>query len=172
MSLTRQRHLSFRSYLKDWATEDWTTEDWPQKIGPQKTLKIPKRTDNTIVKRNRRQKDKQLCTKTTQKTKYRLTETSPKAGNKVRCFERVISSCYTCGTRQGRHVILVSNTVISHVTLYSCNVRQLKIKIKIQLSVLVYYKADLIIISLKTKLFAPWYSWKIAELASNNTRSL
>jgi hypothetical protein len=30
---------------------------------------------------------------------------------------------------------------------------------KIQLNVLVYYKADLIIISLKTNLFSPWYGW-------------
>jgi hypothetical protein len=36
--------------------------------------------------------------------------------------------------------------------------------IKIQLSVLVQYKADLIIISLKINLFSPWYSWTIAEL--------
>ena len=42
----------------------------------------------------------------------------------------------------------------------------------IQLSVLVQYKADLIIISLKIKLFSPWYSWKIAELALNNNHSL
>ena len=44
--------------------------------------------------------------------------------------------------------------------------------IKIQLSVLVYNKADLIIISLKINLFSPWYSWKIAELALNNNHSL
>ena len=44
--------------------------------------------------------------------------------------------------------------------------------IKIQLSVFVYYKADLIVISLKINLFSPWYSWKIAELALNNNRSL
>jgi hypothetical protein len=37
--------------------------------------------------------------------------------------------------------------------------------IKIQLSVLVKYKADLIIISLKINLYSPWYSWKIVELA-------
>jgi hypothetical protein len=37
--------------------------------------------------------------------------------------------------------------------------------IKIQLSVLVWYKATLIIISLKINLFSPWYSWKITELA-------
>jgi hypothetical protein len=36
--------------------------------------------------------------------------------------------------------------------------------IKIQLSVLVEYKADLII-SLKINLFSPWYSWKIDVLA-------
>jgi hypothetical protein len=37
--------------------------------------------------------------------------------------------------------------------------------IKIQLSVLVYCKADLIIIiSVKSNLFSSWYSWKIAEL--------
>ena len=33
--------------------------------------------------------------------------------------------------------------------------------IKIQLSTLVSYKADIIIISLKYKLFSPWYNWKI-----------
>ena len=44
--------------------------------------------------------------------------------------------------------------------------------IKIQLSVLVYYKVNLIIISLKVNLFSPCYSWKIAELALNNNHSL
>ena len=44
--------------------------------------------------------------------------------------------------------------------------------IKIQLSVLVYYKADLIIILLKINLFLPWYSWKITELVFNNYHSL
>jgi len=44
--------------------------------------------------------------------------------------------------------------------------------IKIQLSMLVWYKADLIIISLKINLFSPWYSWKIAELTLNISRSL
>jgi hypothetical protein len=43
---------------------------------------------------------------------------------------------------------------------------------KIQLSVLVYYKVNLIIISLKINLFSPCYSWKIAELALNNNHSL
>ena len=40
--------------------------------------------------------------------------------------------------------------------------------IKIQLSVL----ADLTIISLIINLFSPWYSWKFAELALTNNRSL
>ena len=44
--------------------------------------------------------------------------------------------------------------------------------LKIQLSVLVQNKANLIIISLKINLFSPWYSWKIAELALNNNHSL
>jgi hypothetical protein len=44
--------------------------------------------------------------------------------------------------------------------------------IKIQLSVLVENKADLIIISLKINLFSPWYSWKIADLVLNNNHSL
>jgi hypothetical protein len=44
--------------------------------------------------------------------------------------------------------------------------------IKIQLSVLVQYKADVIIISLKIYLFLPWYSWQIAVLALNNNYSL
>ena len=43
--------------------------------------------------------------------------------------------------------------------------------IKIQLSVLVWNKANLIIISLKINLFSSWYSWKIAELALNNNHS-
>ena len=34
---------------------------------------------------------------------------------------------------------------------------------KIQLSVLVWYRANIIIISLKINLLSPWYSWKIAE---------
>ena len=44
--------------------------------------------------------------------------------------------------------------------------------VKIQLSMLVYHKADLIIISLKINLFSPWYSWKIAELNLNNNHLL
>ena len=44
--------------------------------------------------------------------------------------------------------------------------------IKIQLSLLVWYKANLIIISLKTNLFLLWHSWKILELALNNNHSL
>ena len=44
--------------------------------------------------------------------------------------------------------------------------------IKIQLSALVKYKADIIIISLKINLFSPWYSRKMAKLALNNTHSL
>ena len=43
---------------------------------------------------------------------------------------------------------------------------------KIQLSVFVQNKADLITISLKINLLSPWYSWKIAELALNNNHSL
>ena len=37
---------------------------------------------------------------------------------------------------------------------------------------LVYNKADFIIISMKINLFSPWYSWKIAELSLNNNHSL
>ena len=44
--------------------------------------------------------------------------------------------------------------------------------IKIQLSLFVWYKADIIIIPLKIHLFSPWYSWKIAELALNNNHPL
>jgi hypothetical protein len=33
---------------------------------------------------------------------------------------------------------------------------------------LVYYKVDPIIISLKINLFSPWYSWKIGEMALSN----
>jgi hypothetical protein len=41
--------------------------------------------------------------------------------------------------------------------------------IKIKLSMLVWYKADFIIISLIINLFLPWYSGKIAELALKTT---
>jgi hypothetical protein len=41
--------------------------------------------------------------------------------------------------------------------------------IKIKLGMLVWYKADFIIISLIINLFSPWYSWKIAELALKTT---
>ena len=44
--------------------------------------------------------------------------------------------------------------------------------INIQLSLLVKYKADSIIVSLKINLFSLWYSWQIAELALNNNHSL
>jgi hypothetical protein len=44
--------------------------------------------------------------------------------------------------------------------------------IKIQLSVLVENKTNIIIISLTINLFLPWYSWEIAELAFNNNHSL
>ena len=44
--------------------------------------------------------------------------------------------------------------------------------IKIQLSMLVYYIADLIIILLKINLLSSWYSWKIAEMALCNNHSL
>ena len=44
--------------------------------------------------------------------------------------------------------------------------------IKIQLSMLVYYIADLIIILLKINLLSSWYSWKIAEMALNNNQVL
>ena len=40
------------------------------------------------------------------------------------------------------------------------------------LSMLVQYKADLMIVSLKINLFSPWYSWKIAELVLNNNQPL
>ena len=43
---------------------------------------------------------------------------------------------------------------------------------KIQLSVLVEYKADLIIISLKINLLSSWYRWKVADLALNNNHSI
>ena len=37
---------------------------------------------------------------------------------------------------------------------------------------LVLYKVDLIILSLKFNLFSPWYNWKIAGLALNNNHPL
>ena len=43
---------------------------------------------------------------------------------------------------------------------------------QIQLSELVQYKADVIVIPLQIILFSPWYSRKIAELVLNNNHSL
>ena len=43
--------------------------------------------------------------------------------------------------------------------------------INIQLSVLVQYKMDVIIISLKINLYLTWYRWKIAQLVLNNNHS-
>ena len=54
----------------------------------------------------------------------------------------------------------------------NCYFSELALLKKIQLSMLVWYKVDLIIISLKINLFSPWYSWKIDELALNNNHSL
>jgi hypothetical protein len=44
--------------------------------------------------------------------------------------------------------------------------------IKIQLSMLVENKEELIIISLQINLFSPWYSWNIAELVLSTNNSL
>ena len=44
--------------------------------------------------------------------------------------------------------------------------------IKIQLSMSVWYKAAIIIISSKCNLFSPWYSWTIGHLTINNNRAL
>ena len=44
--------------------------------------------------------------------------------------------------------------------------------IKIQLSVLTWYKEDSIIISLQIYLYSPWYSWNIAELGLNSSHSI
>jgi hypothetical protein len=57
------------------------------------------------------QKDKQLSTKHTYKTKDRVTQTPLKTGGELRCSWRVSSSCSTSDTRR---VNLVKNPVISH----------------------------------------------------------
>ena len=57
------------------------------------------------------QKDKQLSTKHTYKTKERITQTPLKTGGQLRCSGRVGSSC---STRDTRRVNLVTNPVISH----------------------------------------------------------
>ena len=44
--------------------------------------------------------------------------------------------------------------------------------IQIHLSMSIYYKADIIIISFKCSLFSPWYIWNIAHLTLNNNYSL
>ena len=44
--------------------------------------------------------------------------------------------------------------------------------IKILISVLVWYKVDIIIAISNCNLFSSWYSWKIAELAIKNNHSI
>ena len=56
------------------------------------------------------QKDKQLTTKHTPKTKDRVTRTPLKTGGELRCPGRVSNSCSTSGTRR---VNLAKNLVIS-----------------------------------------------------------
>ena len=80
-------------------------------------MKIPKgqsesvnqRTDNTWPK-EKVQKNKQLYTKHTYKTKDRVTRTPLKTGGELRCSARVGSPFSTSGTRR---VNLVTNPVIS-----------------------------------------------------------
>jgi hypothetical protein len=99
----------------------------------------------------------------------------------------------TCTLYEGEEGILSYKILIYTYTLYikypmSCNQNRNNVSewcdlstrgllfqwtntIKNQPLVLVWYKADLIIISLKINLVSPWYSWKIAELALNNNHS-
>ena len=68
---------------------------------------------------------------------------------------------------RNQHNVFACSDMFTHELLF-----QWASAIKIQLSVLVWIEADLIIISLQTNLFSPWYSWKIAELALSYTHSL
>ena len=74
-----------------------------------KSLKIPKalsesvnrrRTDNTMTKKEKVQRDKQRSTKHTHKTKDRVTRTPLKTGGELRWPGRVISSCSTSDIRR------------------------------------------------------------------------
>jgi len=58
-----------------------------------------------------KKKDKQRSTKHTHKTKDRVTRTSLKTGDELRCSGKVRSSCFTSGICR---VNLVTNPVISH----------------------------------------------------------
>jgi hypothetical protein len=58
-----------------------------------------------------KKKDKQWSTKSTHKTKDRVTWTPLKTGGELRCSGRISSSSFTSGTRC---VNLVTNLVISH----------------------------------------------------------
>ena len=51
-----------------------------------------RRTDNTMARRKKVQKDKERSTKYTYKTKDRVTLTPLKTGGKLRCSGRVFSS--------------------------------------------------------------------------------
>ena len=84
-----------------------------------KSLKIPRGNQNSYIEEEQTtqwpeekgQKDKQLSTKHTHKTKDRATRTPLKSWGELRCSGRVGSSSSTSDTRR---VNLVTNSVISH----------------------------------------------------------
>jgi hypothetical protein len=68
-----------------------------------------RRTDNTMAKRKKVQKDNQRSTKHTYKTKDRVTQIPLKTGGELRCSGRVRSSCSTSDSRRvNLHVVTMA----------------------------------------------------------------
>ena len=88
-----------------WPKEGQTTQ-WPKEG---QTTQWPKEGQTTQWPKEKVQKDKQLSTKHTHKTKDRVTRTPLKTGG-TQVLRRVSSSYSTSGTRR---ITLVTNPVIS-----------------------------------------------------------
>ena len=89
-------------------------------MSDKKSLKTPKmqsesanrrRTDNTMARRERKERTNNDLQNTTKKTKDWATQTPLKQRGDLRCSGRINSSCSTSCTR---HVALVINPVISY----------------------------------------------------------
>ncbi len=82
-------------------------------------MKIPKGNHNPYIEEEQTtqrskenvQKDKQLSTKHTYKTKDRVTRAPLKTGDELKCSGRVSSSC---STNDAHRVNLITNPVIRH----------------------------------------------------------
>ena len=90
-------------------------------------------------------------------------------------FDFTFSDCFSAkykGVRVKIGWLRIRIMCLSGATYLPMDLFQWANTIKILPWMLVLYKADLIIISLKCNLFSSWYSWNFFHLALNNNHSL